>query len=63
MITLSAPFTWRLAPLSTASSPSPTIVVWEPTVSSIRSACLAADARRASSWGPLGLADPQVRGS
>lgn len=39
------------------------MVVLEPTASSIRSACLAAEACRASSCGPLGLAEPQVRGS
>lgn len=62
-MTLSASRTWRLAPFSTALSPSPTMVVLEPTASSTREAWAAAEAWRDSSCGPDGLAAPQVRGS
>ena len=45
-------------PLSVASLPTPTMVVFEPGRIRTRACCAAADATRARSCGPLGLTRP-----
>lgn len=63
-MTLETFFTWRLAPMTVASLPTPTIVVLEGTLTLTAAACSFADAARASSSGPAGTSSvPQTAGS
>lgn len=64
MMTLETFFTWRLAPMTVGSLPTPMIVVLDGTFTLTAAAWSFADATRASSSGPDGTSSvPQTSGS